>query len=117
VKPLAIIKMFILSSILAVAINSKAEETLQVSDLILDYDTFIGKEVTVRGVYMQMGDMAFLYEELGSMTFISVDSSKADREFRKYLLKNCGSGCAVSLSGVVGEVMFSKGLTLTKVNF
>jgi hypothetical protein len=106
---------FIFSLFVLASINSYAQESLEVSDVLLDYNSIIGQEVTASGFYLQMGEMALLYEEPGSMTFLQVDSSGADRETRKYLLKNCGSGCNIQLTGKVADVMFSPGIILKSI--
>lgn len=106
---------FIFSLFIFISINSYAQESFEVSDVLLDYNSIIGQEVTVSGFYLQMGEMAFLYEEPGSMTSLYIDSSGADRETRKYLLKNCGSGCNIQLTGKVANVMFSPGIILKSI--
>ena len=82
--------------------NAKSE-ILQVSDVILDAQILKNKSVNVKGYYLSMGDMGFIYEEMGSMNFISVNSQDADRETRKYLLKSCSSFCKIILTGTISE--------------
>ena len=115
-KILVAFKTIIVAFSLICSINVKAAETLRVSDLILDYNTFAGKEISLYGCFLQMGTIAFLYEECGSMTAVNVDVSKADRETRKYLLKNCGTGCEVSFVGTPGVVMYQNGFIVTTMS-
>ena len=79
-------------------------ETLEVSDIILDIKILKGKSVKVKGFYMSVGNSGFMYEELGSMNFLSVESKNADRNTRKYLLKECDSGCNITIKGTLSEV-------------
>ena len=82
--------------------NAKSE-TLQVSDILLDIQTLKGKSVEVKGFYLNVGQMAFLYEKAGSLNFISVETKNADRETRKYLLKSCSTGCEIKVKGILSE--------------
>jgi len=84
-------------------ISNAKSETLQVSDVLLDIDILRNKEVNVKGFFMSLGTLAYIYEELGSMNFIMVETKNASREDRKYLLKNCGSGCTIILNGKLSE--------------
>ena len=84
-------------------ISSAKSETLQVSDVLLDIQTLKGKNVVVKGFFMNVGTLGFIYEELGSLIFISVETKNADRDTRKYLLKECSSGCNIKLKGTLSE--------------
>ena len=79
-------------------------ETLEVSDILLDIEILKGKSVKVKGFYMNLGNSGFIYENLGSMNFLSVESKNADRNTRKYLLKECDSGCNITIKGTLSEV-------------
>ena len=84
-------------------ISNAKSETLQVSDVLLDVDILRNKEVNVRGFFMSLGTLAYIYEQAGSMNFIMVETKNAPREDRKYLLKNCGGGCTIILNGKLSE--------------
>ena len=84
-------------------ISNAKSETLQVSDVLLDLDILKNKEVNVKGFFMSLGTLAYIYEKAGSMSFISVETKNAPRDDRKYLLKNCGGGCAITLNGKLSE--------------
>ena len=84
-------------------ISNVKSETLEVSDIILDIKILKGKSVEVKGLYMSLGELGFLYEELGSMTALSVEPKNADRNTRKYLLKKCDSGCNITIKGTLSE--------------
>ena len=58
----------------------------------------------IKGFVINVGTLGFIYEELGSLTFISVETKNADRNTRKYLLKECASGCNIKLKGTLSEV-------------
>ena len=77
--------------------NSKI---FKVSDVLLDKDMLIGKEILVEGVFAGLTeDMSFLYEELGSSSTISVNTEKLIRNQRKYLLTSCTGGCSIIVKG------------------
>ena len=84
-------------------ISSAKSEALQISDIILDIQTLKGKNVVIKGFFMNVGTLGFIYEELGSLTFISVETKNADRDTRKYLLKECSSDCNIKLKGTLSE--------------
>jgi len=82
--------------------NAKSE-TLQVSDILLDIQTLKGKSVEVKGFYWQAGQqLTYLMEDEYSTNVILVKTKNADRDTRKYLLKNCGGeGCEITIKGIV----------------
>jgi hypothetical protein len=77
--------------------NSKI---FKVSDVLLDKDMLIGKEILVQGVFAGLTeDMSFLYEELGSSSTISINTENLIRNQRKYLLTSCSGGCSIIVKG------------------
>ena len=90
-------------------------EVLEIADVLLDLEELKGSEVTVKGFFLSLGTIAFLYEELGSMNFIQVETKDAEREDRKYLLKECGSGCDIKLQGALSEQFGLVTLKLVKI--
>ena len=77
--------------------NSKI---FKVSDVLLDKDMLLGKEILVEGVFAGLTeDMSFLYEELGSSSTISINTEKLIRNQRKYLLTSCSGGCSIIVKG------------------
>ena len=96
---------FCLSAVyLIFTVSIAKSEVLEVSDVMLDIQILNGESVTVKGYFLNAGTMAFLYEKLGSMSFIQIDSQGADRDTRKYLLKECSTGCNnIKLKGTVFE--------------
>ena len=77
--------------------NSKI---FKVSDVLLDKDMLIGKEILVEGVFTGLTeDMSFLYEELGSSSTISINTENLIRNQRKYLLTSCSGGCSIIAKG------------------
>ena len=77
--------------------NSKI---FKVSDVLLDKDMLIGKEILVEGVFAGLTeDMSFLYEELGSSSTISINTENLIRNQRKYLLTSCSGGCSIIVKG------------------
>ena len=86
---------------------------MAVSDVMLDYESLIGKKVYVRGFFFSLTDeMSYLYEEQGSTNFILIDKKKLIREDRKFLLKQCGGGCPTGFLGIISKDRFL-GQTMT----
>ena len=104
-------KIKILSTVLLITlfsffnISNAKSETLRVSDVLLDIGILKNKEVNVKGFFMGLGTLAYIYEEQGSMNFIMVETKNAPRDDRKYLLKNCEGfgGCNITLNGKLSE--------------
>ena len=96
-------------------ISYAKSEVLEVSDILLDLEELKGSEVIVEGFFLSLGTLAFLYEELGSMNFIQVETKDAERDDRKYLLKECGTGCDIKLQGSLTEVYGLVTLKLMRV--
>lgn len=90
-------------------------EVLSVSDILLDFDDLLGESVTVNGVLLKMADLGFIYEERGSLVFINFDDSSANRDVRQTILKNCGSGCRATVSGVVENTVFGKSIRIQSI--
>lgn len=97
-------------------VSNEAAQTMEVSDLLLDYTGMAGKDVRVKGFLMTAGNVNLLYEKRGAMIFVAVDTSKLSRNERKRLLKGCSQGCTITIDGTVGDVLFQKGITATKLN-
>jgi hypothetical protein len=75
---------------------------LSISDVMLDYKSLIGKQVSVRGFFFALTDeLNYLYEEQGSTNYINIDKKKLIREDRKFLLKQCDKGCNTGFFGVI----------------
>jgi hypothetical protein len=81
--------------------NKTNGDYLKPSDVLSDNE-LEGKKVSVTGVFAIVGQLGFLYEEQGSITFIQVDFSKLNKEDKKNIYQNCGSGCETSFLGVIG---------------
>jgi hypothetical protein len=77
---------------------------MAVSDVMLDYESLIGKKLYVRGFFFSLTDeLNYLYEEQGSTNFILIDKKKLIREDRKFILKQCGAGCTAGFVGVLKD--------------
>ena len=93
--------------------NSKV---FKVSDVLLDKDTLIGKEILIQGVFAGLTeDMSFLYEELGSTSLISINTENLIRNQRKYLLTSCSTGCSIIVKGKLLNDLFGLSLELSEI--
>jgi hypothetical protein len=95
--------------------RENARIVLSVSDVVLDFNILLGESVTVSGVVLKVGELGFIYEERGSMVFINFDDSSARRDVRQTILKNCGSGCRATVSGVVTNTVFGKTILVQSI--
>lgn len=82
--------------------NNKSA-VIDVSTVHLDANQMLNMPILVSGVFMNFGDEnGFLYQSWdNSMVSLMVNAEGADRATREYLLRNCGTGCDVTLSGVL----------------
>lgn len=81
----------------SVAVNeSPNTSTLSVNDLILDFSSYYGKEVIVKGyiVYNDVG--SYFFHTKGNANAIFLNNDRLSRDSKKYLM-GCGGGCEVTL--------------------
>jgi tetratricopeptide (TPR) repeat protein len=95
--------------------ESRSRASMAVSDLILDYRSLAGRSVSVRGHFFALGELNYLYEKAGAMTFVMVDTSQLSRNDRRKLLTECSLGCSVTVNGTAEDVMFQKGIRATSL--
>ena len=97
----------------------QANNTMQVSDFILDYNSLQNKNVCVSGNIMSMGDdeSVMLMDRQNSMTSIFIDVSNMPRETRKSIMQQCGIGgtCFNTVCGQAREIMFDKGIYVNQI--
>lgn len=94
--------------------NESNGDYLKPSDVLSDNE-LVGKKVSVTGVFMIVGELGFLYEETGSVTFISVDFSNLNKQDKKNIFQNCGGGCESSFLGVIGVQNGIKTIIVEKI--
>lgn len=90
--------------------NWSAMPKLDVVNLILDFDSYRGKTVAVRGRLLQRGELTFLYQSGKANPSVIVETSALSRDERKRILLDCAAGCSIQIVGVATEVMALKGL-------
>ena len=97
----------------------QANNTMSVSDFILDYNILQNKNVCVSGNIMSMGDdeSVMLMDKQNSMTSIYIDVSNMPRETRKSIMQNCGmeATCFNIVCGQAREIMFDKGIYVNQI--
>lgn len=78
------------------SIESPESQSLTVNDLILDFSSYYGKEVIVKGyiVYNDVG--SYLFHSKGNMNAVFLNNERLSRDSKKYLM-GCGGGCEVTL--------------------
>jgi hypothetical protein len=89
---------------------TRLQVTLDVSDVILDYPELKGDLRRVKGFYFAVGELEYLYQKQGSMTFVMLDTKGLSRVERKRLLLDCSRGCPVVLDGTVEDVFMNRGI-------
>ena len=109
-------KLLILLATLTVV---QANNTMQVSDFILDYNSLQNKNVCVSGNIMSMGDdkSVMLMDRQNSMTSIYIDVSNMPRKTRKAIMQQCGMGdtCSNIVCGQARKIMFDKGIYVNQI--
>jgi len=95
--------------------EAKEEQSgpLDIPSFIADYKGLKGKTVEIEGHLIAMGDTMILYEEMGSVNFIYIDSKKLPKDDKRTILGECGSGCDIIIIGKPRKVMMNKGLRAT----
>jgi hypothetical protein len=88
---------------------------MSLDEFRLDYKKLKGRNVELSGTVMMQGDMLVLMpsllEGVVNTDMIFLEWEHLTRETRKQVLENCrGSGCTVTVTGTVKDVMFNKGL-------
>ena len=84
--------------------TTNSSSVMDFTDFQLDFNTLIGKSVSVKGYLIAMGDMGYIYQKRGSMNGISVEFKNLSRSDRKHILKNCSSGgCNMTITGIAEE--------------
>lgn len=82
---------------------------MTVEDLKLDYNDILGTCAEVAGYVMQAGDIVLLMQSQMDANPFYVDASELTRDERRILL-NCPTGCQLTVTGVVGEFNYNKGM-------
>lgn len=67
-------------------------------DLYIDFNDYAGKNVSIEGVILSVGDHAYLNKEMGAITSFFLDISALSREEKKYLINDCGMGCQARIA-------------------
>lgn len=81
----------------SIAVNENPTiSTLSVNDLLLDFTSYYGKEVVVKGyiVYNDVG--SYFFHTKGNANAIFLNNDRLSRDSKKYLM-GCGGGCEVTL--------------------
>lgn len=80
--------------------ESTNSEALLPSDILAD-DDLEGKVISVKGVYLQMGQIGMIYDEAGSTSGIIVDIASMSKDEKKQIIKGCSQGCEINLKAKV----------------
>ncbi len=106
------------SLITSTSVNA-AENSINVSDVMVDFDGYNGKEVSVTGFLLAAGStLNVLYEKLGSMSFITLNFDSLDKASYKQALQKCGVGCAnVTVKGFVTKEFGVIKMGVTAINY
>lgn len=80
--------------------TTNSGDEIDYMDLYVDFNSYIGKSVTVNGASISIGDLIYFYQEFGSTSFMELNIRNLDRESRKQILSNCGeSYCSIQVTG------------------
>lgn len=91
-------------------VKSNSNGVMSVTDVILDYDSLVGKWIVVKGHYLNLdGTSGYLSAGLASFNSLEIYTKNAERSIRKYLLENCDFfGCNLEISGYVKKTKKTK---------
>ena len=91
-------------------VKSNSNGVMSVTDVLLDYDSLVGKWIVVKGHYLNLdGTSGALKAGFTSFTSLDIYTKNAERSIRKYLLENCDSfGCNLEVSGYVKKTKKTK---------
>ena len=91
-------------------VKSNGSGVMSVTDVLLDYDSLVGKWIVVKGHYLNLdGTSGALSAGFASFTSLDIYTKNAERSIRKYLLENCDSfGCNLEISGYVKKTKKTK---------
>lgn len=87
---------------------------MTVEDLKLDYADIAGTCAEVTGLVMQAGDMAMLLQSQMDANPFFVETANLSREERRILL-NCPTGCQLTVTGIVGDFNYNKGIKAASI--
>lgn len=84
-------------------------KAMTVEDLKLDYQDVLGSCAEIKGLVLQAGEAALLMQSQMDASPFFIDTTSLTRDERKILL-NCPTGCQLTVTGIVQEVNYGKGL-------
>jgi hypothetical protein len=103
-----------------IPLASSAKETDKLNetnfiDFMTDAKKLSGKEIQVSGFGIIIGDNLYLYRAQGEISGIVAELSKLEREGRRSLHANCGTGCNLSVRGVVTSKFGQTGIAANSI--
>lgn len=88
-----------------------------ISDILADFRSMQGKDVTVNGTMIMFGQQGMLYSSLGSMTALFVEINNLPLDMRQKAFSRCGSGCEVAITGTVKKVLMNPGVDAQSITY
>jgi hypothetical protein len=87
---------------------------MSVRDFMLDAEALEGREITLRGYILPLGDgeTTFLYPEPGVVTGVIIDTKSALSRADRARILSCGDGCWITLRGIVHKQVLSSFLAM-----
>ncbi len=98
-------------------IKQKGYQLMNIDDLKADMNSSIGKKVKVQGIGLYIADVFVLGRDMGDGSPISVEITKIHRDHKKYIFKNCTSGCELTVFGTVGSAGYKNGIIADKIEW
>jgi uncharacterized protein len=96
-----------------------SKEKVSVIDIptfLVDFDSYGSKSVQMEGYILTMGEIAILYERPGSLNYIYLDITNLSSDEKKRMIRNCGSGCPMTVVGLPGlSLFYGKVLQVTSI--
>jgi hypothetical protein len=99
------------------AASSGGYEKISMLDLKLDIDRMRGDKIETRTSLISFGGMLMMTDPNQAFdgNGILAEQDKMSREDRAFVLKQCASGCVVTVQGEVKEIMLQSGVLLHRL--
>lgn len=102
---------------LAIAEEEQRNRPISVTDLMVDYNQYLGSYVRVKGFLLAGGGMLnILYTQPGATSGVFLNFDSLDRDSHKKALQHCSSGCTnVVIEGYVTDINYNKGIKVSAI--
>jgi hypothetical protein len=87
--------------------DKQSDNFISPTDINIEKDSFLGKEVFIKGYFKSLGEWKYLYDEAGSSNFVQLNIDSLPKEIKKNLLTECSDGCDKKFKAIVEKVPYT----------